>query len=103
MDLHPVAVIGAILLFGFAGGGLLPVYAAFIGRLFGPASFGSVMGLAGLVMLPFGVGAPVVAGAVRDTGGSYERALLAIALAYGVGASMLAWIRTRPSPAASTP
>ena len=94
---------GAILLFGFAGGGLLPVYAAFIGRLFGPASFGSVMGLAGLVMLPFGVGAPVIAGAVRDTIGSYESALLAFALAFALGASMLAWIREPPSASASTP
>jgi MFS family permease len=93
----------AILLFGFAGGSLLPVYATFIGRLFGSASFGSVMGLAGLVMLPFGVAAPVVAGAVRDAGGSYESALLAFALAFAVGASTLTWIRTRPSPSGSNP
>lgn len=93
-----VLFVGAILLFGFSGGGLLPVYASFIGRLFGPASFGGVMGLAGLVMLPFGAGAPVVAGLMRDASGSYRGALLAFAISFLTAASLLTWIRTRPSP-----
>lgn len=89
----------AFLLFGFGGGGLLPVYASFVGRLFGPASFGSVMGLAGLVMLPVGAGAPVVAGLMRDASGSYEGAILAFAISFLVGASLLAWVRTGPERA----
>jgi len=88
----------AFLLFGFGGGGLLPVYASFIGRLFGPTSFGSVMGLAGLVMLPFGAGAPVVAGLMRDASGSYEGALLAFAISFLTGACLLAWIRSDSPP-----
>lgn len=92
---------GAILLFGFAGGGLLPVYASFIGRLFGPASFGSVMGLAGVVGLPFGAGAPIVAGVIRDRSGSYEDALLTFAVAFLVSAVVLMWIRTDSSLARS--
>ena len=86
-------------LFGIAGGGLLPVYASFIGRLFGAPSFGSVMGLAGLVMLPFGAAAPVVAGAVRDATGSYVSALFGFALAIALGGALLALIRTPATPA----
>jgi MFS family permease len=89
-----------IVLFGFAGGGLLPVYAAYIGRLFGAASFGSVMGLAGLVMLPFGATAPVLAGAVRDATGSYVAALFGFSLAFAASCALLALIRsshTQPS------
>jgi MFS family permease len=90
----------AMLLFGFAGGTLMPVYAAFIGRLFGAASFGSVMGLAGLVMLPFGAGAPVLAGALRDASGSYASTLLWFTVAFVVGASLLMLIR-QPAAAES--
>ena len=85
---------GAILVFGFAGGGLLPVYAAFLGRLFGPASFGSVMGLGGLVGLLFVGSAPVAAGAIRDSTGSYETALIGFAIVLVIGALGLSGIRT---------
>jgi MFS family permease len=91
----PLFTLG-VLLFGFAGGGLLPVYASFIGRLFGAASFGSVMGLGGLVMLPFATAAPVIAGSIRDTTGSYVLALFSFALALTFGAALLAAIR-RPA------
>ncbi|MCS5636633.1 MAG: MFS transporter [Myxococcota bacterium] len=85
----------AILLFGLAGGGLLPTYASFIGRLFGPASFGSVMGLAGLVGLPFVGLAPIVAGSIRDSSGSYVGALIAFTITLGLGVAGLALIRDR--------
>ena len=88
---------GAILLFGFFGGGLLPVYASFIGRLFGPAAFGSVMGLAGVVGLPFGASAPILAGAIRDQSGSYEDALLCFAVAFLMSTVVLRWIRPATS------
>ena len=71
----------------------MPVYAAFIGRLFGARSFGSVMGLGGLVMLPFGAAAPVLAGALRDASGSYASALLAFVAAFSLGAGLIALIR----------
>jgi predicted MFS family arabinose efflux permease len=85
-------LVTALFIFGFAGGGFLPVYATFIGRLFGPASFGRVMGLGGIVMLPFGALSPVLIGAMRDGSGSYEGALLLPVSATAVGASFLAWI-----------
>jgi MFS family permease len=91
---------GGIVLFGFAGGSLLPVYASLIGRLFGAPAFGRVMGLAGLVMLPFGAGAPVVAGAMRDASGSYSGVLAAFSLAFCLGVSLLGLIRMGEGEAA---
>ena len=64
---------GFLSFFALVAGGVLPVYAALVARVFGPASFGRVMGSAGLVMLPFGFAAPVVAGALRDSAGSSSR------------------------------
>lgn len=84
--------IAAFLAFGFAGGALLPVYAAFVARLFGAGSFGTVMGLAGLVMLPFGAAAPVIGGALRDASGSYESALATFTVAFVLGAVLLAFV-----------
>ena len=89
---------GALFVFGLSAGGMLPVYASLIGRLFGPLSFGRVMGLAGLVMLPFGAAAPVIAGALRDAAGDYRSALGLIALAFTGGAAILGLVSvTRPA------
>ena len=90
----------AVIVFGAFGGGLLPVYAAYVGRLFGALSYGSVMGLAGLVMLPFGALAPVAAGAVRDATGSYAPALLGFGLTFALGSVLLAAIRSPQHDAA---
>ena len=84
---------GGVLLFGFAGGALMPVHAALVGRLFGAGSFGNVMGLGGLVMLPFGFVSPLVAGALRDASGSYTDSLAVFVLAYLVGGVLLGLVR----------
>jgi len=89
-----------ILLFGFAGGALMPVYAAFVGRLFGASSFGNVMGLGGLVMLPFGFASPLVAGTLRDASGSYVDTLGLFVLAYLLAAILLTLVRIEPAGAA---
>ena len=81
---------------GVAGGGIMPVYAALIGRIFGPAAFGQVMGLAGLVLLPFGFAAPPLAGALRDASGSYAPALLLFAALLVAAAGILAFLRLHP-------
>ena len=84
---------------GFVSGGLMPVYASLIGRLFGPDSFGQVMGLGGFVMLPFAFASPPVAGALRDASGSYGSAFLAFAVAMLVASVLLAGLRTsQPVP-----
>ena len=89
----PAGFLPLVILLGSAGGGMMPVYASLIGRIFGPASFGSVMGLAGLVMLPFFFAIPPLAAALRDASGSYSQALLLFVAALSVAAAVLGFLR----------
>lgn len=63
---------------GLVGGSMMPVYGALIGRLFGVAAFGQVMGLAALVGLPVIAAAPVLFGAAFDATGDYSRGLFGL-------------------------
>ena len=80
-------------LIGVAGGGMMPVYASLISRIFGPSSFGSVMGLAGLVMVPFFFAMPPLAASLRDASGSYVSAFGVFIAALGVAAGILGLLR----------
>lgn len=82
---------------GFAGGGMLPIYASMIGRLFGPAAFGQVFGLAGIVMLPFGALSPPIVGALRDSTGNYSAALAGVVACYVASLCFLLALRV-PGP-----
>jgi MFS family permease len=78
---------------GFRGGGMMPVYAALIGRIFGPASFGQVMGLGGLMMAPFAVVAPTLGAGLRDQTGSYDATLLCFAAGMLAASALLLGLR----------
>jgi len=94
-------VLAACAVVGGSSGGLMPLYAALLARTFGPASFGTAMGLAGLVMLPFGVVAPLLLGRLRDQTGSYTVGLLLVIAAFALGAAVLALLpRRQPVPGA---
>ena len=54
---------------GFTAG--LPLNTAIRARYFGRKSLGSIQGIATMIMLPFGVIAPVYVGWIYDTTGSY--------------------------------
>ena len=84
-----------MIFFGMSGGGLLPVYASVIGRVFGPMNFGQVMGLAGLIMLPFGALSPPIAGYLRDIGGNYNLTLAIFCGSFCVAAVILTALRVR--------
>ncbi len=71
IDPNFVSLMGAVLVFGLAAGAMMPLMAAAIGRGFGPASFGRVMGFIGPVTLPFGFIGPPLVGFIRDVTGSY--------------------------------
>jgi MFS family permease len=86
-----VSVVPAL---GFLGGGMMPVYAALIGRLFGPASFGQVMGLGGLMMAPFAVVAPTLGAGLRDETGSYDATLLCFAGGMLLASALLLGLRS---------
>ena len=81
---------------GFAGGGIMPVYMALISQIFGQASFGLVLGIAGMVLLPVGFAAPPLAGALRDAHGNYDAALLLFAGGVALAALLLAGLRPGP-------
>lgn len=89
----PAGFLPLVIALGSAGGGMMPVYASLIGRIFGPASFGSVMGLAGLVMLPFFFVMPPLAASLRDASGSYASALLLFVAALCAAAAVLGLLR----------
>ena len=90
-----VVFLSVVPLLGFLGGGMMPVYAALIGRLFGPASFGQVMGLGGLMMAPFAVLAPVLGAGLRDQTGSYAATLVAFATGMVLASAMLGGLQVR--------
>jgi cyanate permease len=88
---------------GGAAGGITPLYGALLARTFGPASFGTAMGLAGLVMMPFTAAASPLLGQLRDASGSYESGLLAIMAGMAVGSILLGLLPGRapvPTPVA---
>jgi cyanate permease len=87
---------------GGTAGGLLPVYAAMLGRGFGPSAFGIAMGIGGLVQLPFMAAAPPLLGRMRDQSASFDSALLLLIAAYALAAALLALLeRPRPLPVAA--
>ncbi|NIB38986.1 MFS transporter [Pseudomaricurvus alkylphenolicus] len=65
----------AVMGIGFSAGGCVPAFNNLLAHTFGAPSFGTVLGLASVVLLPMNFGAPVFAGVMFDMFGSYEWAL----------------------------
>ena len=66
----PVVFCGGIVM-GLATGGIMPVWGAMVGAIFGVASFGRAMGLMTPVIALFVTPGFALAGAIRDATGSY--------------------------------
>ena len=77
---------------GFVGGSMMPVYGALVARLFGPESFGQVMGLGALVGLPVLFIGPLGFGYAFDSTQSYGIGLFGLIVALGLGACLLAFL-----------
>lgn len=94
-------LLAASVLFGMAIGGYLPLLGAAIGTYFGAASFGRVRGLTWPFITLSSVGAPI-AGALRDTTGSYAAPLWlflgTLALALFALTVVMRPSRTTPAP-----
>jgi MFS family permease len=71
-------VAGSVLI-GLGGGGMLPVWGAMLGRIFGAWNYGRVMGLMNPVIMPFNLLTPPFAGWVQDVSGSYHWAFMVFA------------------------
>ena len=82
-----------MLLIGLGIGGVLPLSAALVARVFGAASFGPAMGLVMPVLTPLvSVAVPLTAW-VYDTHGHYEQAFYVFGVALLIAAALLAMIR----------
>jgi MFS family permease len=94
------ALLAAAAVFGLGMGGIMPLMSALIARVYGPANFGPVMGLAGPILIVFqSTGAPVF-GLVYDNTGSYQLGLWMMCAALAVPAVAIASLRTAPGQAA---
>jgi len=80
-----VLILDAVII-GMCGGGFLTAKAVLMNRIFGRASFSRVMGLSGLLNVPFLFGMSVVAGRLRDVTGDYGLAVLVHVAGFAIGA-----------------
>ena len=64
----------AVIAFGFAAGGLLPVWGMMVAKSFGQYGFGRALGVMNLTMMPITAMAAPFAGRMYDTFGSYDMA-----------------------------
>ena len=71
-------VIVWFVLYGIGNGAPMTVFAALVGRYFGRKAFGSIQGSKMMFMAPFSMAAPIYAGWVYDTTGSYITAFYRI-------------------------
>lgn len=75
---------------GIVGGSMMAVYGALIGRLFGVAAFGQVMGLAALVGVPAIFAMPLLFGRAFDATGDHARGLFILIGCLAMGAALFA-------------
>jgi MFS family permease len=85
-----------VALLGIAVGGVFPVWTTLISWLFGPRSFGTVMGVMMIITNPLAMVAYRVIGSVRDDFGSYVPAFGGFIVMVLV-ATVLIWM-LRPEP-----
>lgn len=90
-----VLIVDAVII-GMCGGGLITAKAVLVTRIFGRASFSRVMGLSGLMNVPFLFGLSPLAGKLRDLTGDYGLAVslhivgfIISAICFGITALMI--------------
>ncbi len=88
-------LISAAVLFGTCGGSMIMLYALTLTQRFGSAGLGQALGLTNLFILPFGVLASPLAGALRESSGSYSLPIMVLASALLIAAGSLLLIRRR--------
>jgi MFS family permease len=87
------SLFGAVLVFGLAAGGLMPLMASAVGQGFGAPSFGRVMGYIGPVTLPFAFLGPPLTGWLRQSTGSYAAAFELFIGVFVFAGIALVWLR----------
>lgn len=87
-----------LILFGFGSGAPTPLRMTIGGRYFGRKAFASIQGSSMMFAAPVALIAPVYAGWIRDTTGSYISAFVLFTVLAGVAAVLMSLVRPpRPS------
>ena len=82
-----------IFVFGLGFGGLGALALLVVQEMFGMKEFGGIMGIMQVGMIASGTGAPMIAGAIHDSSGSFDTAFLIVAAIFVVGIAALALAR----------
>ena len=82
-----------IFVFGLGFGGLGALLLLLVQEMFGMKEFGGIMGIMQVGMIASGTGAPMIAGAIHDSSGSFDSAFLIVAAIFIVGIAALALAR----------
>ena len=82
-----------IFVFGLGFGGLGALALLVVQEMFGMKEFGGIMGIMQVGMIAAGTGAPMMAGAIHDSSGSFDSAFLIVAAIFVVGIAALALAR----------
>jgi MFS family permease len=88
-----------LILYGFSSGVVTPLVIVILGRYFGRKEFGSIFGTCMLLNAPFSLLAPVYAGWIYDTTGSYTTALTVFTVLSAISAVIVCLVRA-PKPRA---
>jgi MFS family permease len=83
---------------GLSGGGLSPILTVMLGRYYGRKSFGSIFGVFRACLSPFSFLAPVYAGWIYDTTGSYTKAFIQFAVLLLIASTSLLFVRPPEQP-----
>ena len=82
-----------IFVFGLGFGGLGALALLVVQEMFGMKEFGGIMEIMQVGMIASGTGAPMMAGAIHDSSGSFDSAFLIVAAIFVVGIAALALAR----------
>ena len=106
VSLHnPFALGGAVMVFGFGMGGIVPLHATLTAAAFGPDVFPRASGLMRPIMVPLTASGVPLAGWLFDRFGNYTGAFITFAAAYAAAMIAIGWlpdtraVRTEPSTA----
>ncbi|HJP28362.1 MAG TPA: MFS transporter [Dehalococcoidia bacterium] len=93
VDAAPLMWVG-IFVFGLGFGGLGALIVLVVQEAFGMKEFGGIMGLMQVGMIASGTGAPLVAGAVHDSTGSFDSSFMLVVGIFVIG--IVALVLARP-------
>jgi len=87
-----------LILYGLGNGAPTPIRLSIGGRFFGRKAFASILGSTMLVTAPVSMVAPIYAGWIFDTTGSYDNAFILFAALLGIAALLVSFVRPPIAP-----